>query len=92
MDDAHRRTWIPLALVPAAIGAATLTRAADPRAAAICDSRRIVSQYRNIFEFPPRFAPSGNSTDAPLMGNGDMAVCVAGPPEAQRFYFNKNDF
>jgi len=30
--------------------------------------------------------------DGPLLGNGDLGVAMAGPPEAQRFYFGKNDF
>jgi hypothetical protein len=30
--------------------------------------------------------------DGPLLGNGDVGVVLAGPPEAQRFYISKNDF
>jgi hypothetical protein len=30
--------------------------------------------------------------DGPLLGNGDLGVVLAGPPEDQRFYLGKNDF
>ena len=30
--------------------------------------------------------------DGPLLGNGDVGVVLAGPPEAQAFYIGKNDF
>jgi hypothetical protein len=30
--------------------------------------------------------------DGPLLGNGDVGVVLAGPPEAQVFYIGKNDF
>ena len=30
--------------------------------------------------------------DGPLLGNGDVGVVLAGPPEAQQFHLGKNDF
>ena len=30
--------------------------------------------------------------DGPLLGNGDVGIVLAGPPEAQAFYIGKNDF
>jgi hypothetical protein len=36
------------------------------------ESKRIISQYINEFNSPPRYAPCDVSTDAILMGNGDM--------------------
>ena len=35
--------------------------------------------------------PRYQQLDAPLMGNGDMAVAVCGNPENQQFWLSKND-
>ena len=56
------------------------------------EARRIVSRHRTVFTHPPRRIPSKTQTDAPLLGNGNMAVALGGPPEAQRFWLCKNDF
>ena len=56
------------------------------------EARRIVSRHRTVFTHPPRRIPSRKQTDAPLLGNGDMAVALGGPPEAQRLWLCKNDF
>ena len=56
------------------------------------EARRIVSRHRTVFTNPPRRIPSRTQTDAPLLGNGDMAVALGGPPEAQRLWLCKNDF
>lgn len=45
------------------------------------EARRIVSRHRTVFTHPPRRIPSRTQTDAPLLGNGDMAVALGGPPE-----------
>jgi alpha-L-fucosidase 2 len=56
------------------------------------ESKRIVSQYINEFNSPPRYAPCDVSTDAILLGNGDMAVAISGTANNIRFWLNKNDF
>ena len=45
-----------------------------------------------IFISPPTRVPTRTMPDGPLLGNGDVGVVLAGPPEAQTFYIGKNDF
>ncbi len=45
-----------------------------------------------IFTSPPSHVPTRGMPDGPLLGNGDVGVVLAGPPEAQTFYIGKNDF
>jgi hypothetical protein len=52
----------------------------------------IVNQHTGIFASPPRSVPTRGMPDGPLLGNGDVGVVLAGPPEAQVFYIGKNDF
>jgi len=48
--------------------------------------------YTAVFNAPPRAVPTRSMPDGPLLGNGDVGVVLAGPPEAQMFYIGKNDF
>jgi alpha-L-fucosidase 2 len=48
--------------------------------------------YTAVFTAPPRAVPTSGMPDGPLLGNGDVGVVLAGPPEAQTFYIGKNDF
>ena len=53
----------------------------------------IISQYKNSTDAPPKCGHyTKASTDALLMGNGDMGLSVGGEAEALRFWINKNDF
>jgi hypothetical protein len=53
----------------------------------------IVSQYHNSTDKPPAWAHYKKwSTDALLMGNGDLGLSVGGEAESLRFWINKNDF
>ena len=53
----------------------------------------IVSQYKNSTDRPPAFGHYMKwSTDALLMGNGDLGLSVGGEAESLRFWINKNDF
>lgn len=53
----------------------------------------IVSRYRNRADKPPEWGHDKKwSTDALLMGNGDMGLSVGGEAESLRFWINKNDF
>ena len=53
----------------------------------------IISQYKNTTDKPPAFGHYLKwSTDALLMGNGDMGLSVGGEAESLRFWINKNDF
>jgi hypothetical protein len=52
----------------------------------------VVSKHLGVFREPPKKVPSDKSVDGPLMGNGDVGVVLAGPPEELVFYIGKNDF
>ena len=56
------------------------------------DTRRIVSQYKAEFRYPAKGAPNKTIVDGPLMGNGDLGVCISAVPDAKRFWLCKNDF
>ena len=51
-----------------------------------------VSAFTSVFTAPPMPLPRYQQLDAPLLGNGDMAVAMSGGPEAQQFWLGKNDF
>ena len=53
---------------------------------------RAPMDYKAVFDAPPRGVPTQAMPDGPLLGNGDVGVVLAGPPEAQRFHIGKNDF
>ena len=52
----------------------------------------IVAKHVAIFDKPPQHVPTPGMVDGPLLGNGDVGVVLAGPPEAQQFHLGKNDF
>ena len=56
------------------------------------ESKRIITQYVNEFTSPPQYAPCDTSTDAALLGNGDISVAISGTADNLRFWLNKNDF
>jgi hypothetical protein len=51
-----------------------------------------VAKHVAIFDKPPQHVPTQGMVDGPLLGNGDVGVVLAGPPEAQQFHVGKNDF
>ena len=55
-------------------------------------SKRVVSPYKAVFRGLPKGTPSKTIVDGPLLGNGDMGVCIAGIDHGQRFWLCKNDF
>ena len=66
--------------------AATVT---DPTAA---QALATVAQFQGEWTSPPTNISGGETTDAPLMGNGDVGVAVGGSINDQTFYIGKNDF
>lgn len=52
----------------------------------------VVSKHIIRFDAPPSKIPVQHSVDAPLLGNGSIAVALAGPPDKQTFYIARNDF
>jgi len=69
-----------------------LLQVAVPGIAIAADGLAIVSGHTAIFKEPAKHVPTNGMVDGPLMGNGDVGVVVAGPPENQMFYVGKNDF
>lgn len=55
------------------------------------DALEIVDRHRVVFTAPPARLPSNNSTDAPLLGNGDFLAALGGSPERLALYLSKND-
>jgi alpha-L-fucosidase 2 len=51
-----------------------------------------VARFQGVWTSPPTNLSSGETTDAPLMGNGDVGVAVGGSVDDQTFYIGKNDF
>ena len=47
--------------------------------------------FTSVFTQPPMAMPRYQQLDAPLLGNGDMAVAIGGQPEDQQFWLSKND-
>ena len=56
------------------------------------EARRIVSQYKAMVPNPGKGTPSRTAVNAPLLGNGDMGVCIGAIDKGQRFWLCKNDF
>jgi hypothetical protein len=56
------------------------------------ETRRIVSQYKAMVPGSTKGTPSKTIVDGPLMGNGDMGVCISAIDNGYRFWLCKNDF
>ena len=48
--------------------------------------------FKNYWNKPPSRTPGDISVDAPLMGNGDLTMCVGFHEDLLRYYLSKNDF
>lgn len=70
----------------------TLTSIAALAGCAFASQPDPVAKHVGVFTHPPRAVPTRGMPDGPLLGNGDVGVVLAGPPEAQVFYIGKNDF
>jgi hypothetical protein len=77
-----------LSAVPGASAAAAPTPS-DPTSALALPT---VGQFDGEWNSPPTTLTSGETVDAPLMGNGDVGVAVGGSIDEQTFYVGKNDF
>ena len=83
------------ATATALVSAALVTVASQPAMAdtvTATQAMRIVSQYQGVWTTPPTQLTTGETTDAPEMGNGDVGVAVGGSIDDQTFYLGKNDF
>ena len=45
------------------------------------EALRVVSRYQAEFSEPPKGVPTGAVVDGPILGNGDIGVALAGPPQ-----------
>jgi alpha-L-fucosidase 2 len=75
-----------------ATGSAPSSLAGDPTAAAAAQALRTVAQFQGVWNSPPTVLNTGETPDAPLMGNGNLGVAVGGSIDDQTFYLGKNDF
>ena len=49
-------------------------------------------RFKNYWTQPPTRIPSDFSVDAPLLGNGDLTMCIGFKEDRLQFYLSKNDF
>ncbi len=56
------------------------------------EGERIAGTHTIVFTKPAAAVPTNGMPDGPLLGNGDLGVVLAGPPEALAFHIGKNDF
>ena len=78
-------------------GASPATAASAGSSAAVCDptaaqALRTVAGFQGEWNSPPTVLTNGETTDAPLLGNGGVGVAVTGSIDDQTFYLGKNDF
>jgi alpha-L-fucosidase 2 len=52
----------------------------------------LATQYVGTFSSPPTQTDTQETTDAPLLGNGDLGVAVLGNVDAMTFILGKNEF
>lgn len=53
---------------------------------------RIVQQYQGVFTAPPSVTNTDQTTDAPLLGNGDVGVAILNKIDTMTFILHKNEF
>ena len=54
--------------------------------------KQFFPKHRYLFEKPPEHTPADHSIDAPLLGNGDVGVAIAGNSWTREYLIAKNDF
>ena len=79
-----------LALSSCLAAAAPLHAAPDPITGD--QATRIVQKYRGTWNSVPTNTATDETPDAPVLGNGDVGVVIAGPASALTFEIGKNEF
>ncbi|MBV4357494.1 glycosyl hydrolase family 95 catalytic domain-containing protein [Pinibacter aurantiacus] len=78
--------FLLVAIIMISSAIAVCQQGAENAALAIVDAHKI------SFTAPARHVPTDKMPDAPLLGNGDIGVAIAGAPDSLSFYIGKNDF
>lgn len=58
----------------------------------LAEGEKTMPNQTVVFAQPARRVPTAGMVDGPLLGNGDLGVVIAGPPEQLCFHIGKNDF
>ena len=66
-----------------AAGAAPVTSSSFPQ---------LAKTYSGVFSAPPKLNATGQTTDAPLLGNGDLGVSMQNNIDTATFILDKNEF
>lgn len=96
MDGFKKKTAIGLSLaillvsIPMVLPTGILTAKAD--ATTQNNALRIVSQYQGVFNTVPTWSNTQETSDCPLMGNGDVGVAVKNNIDTMTFILDKNEF
>jgi alpha-L-fucosidase 2 len=53
---------------------------------------KVAALYKGTFAAPPALTSTDQTTDAPLLGNGDLGVAVLNNVDAMTFILHKNEF
>ena len=85
-------TMKAISLAVGCLASAACSQSSAATATMETETRRIVSQYKAMFLYPAKGAPSKTIVNGPLLGNGDMGVCISAIDKGQRFWLCKNDF
>jgi len=90
----HARCLLPRAIRFLAISCVTMSSIANIEGDVITQDQsfRIVQKYKGVFLTPPTRIDSSMSTDAPLLGNGNLGVALLGNIDAMTFVLGKNEF
>lgn len=96
MSQSVKSVVQPTSVFPHAAACALilLTPAMEVTAAAapLSEGERIAATHTIAFDKPAAEVPTNGMPDGPLLGNGDLGVVQAGPPEALAYHIGKNDF
>ncbi|MEC0229774.1 discoidin domain-containing protein [Paenibacillus alba] len=90
-----RKAWAAsLAIIVASVSVITTVGVPSASADTITanHAQRIVSAYKGTWTSPPTDSNFGNTTNAPLLGNGDVGAVMVGNMDAMTIVLSKNEF
>ncbi|HEX3775211.1 MAG TPA: hypothetical protein VHV51_12150 [Polyangiaceae bacterium] len=83
---------IGLALMLAACGRGGDVVLGRQAAASVAPPAPIAAEYHGVFTAPPMFTDTDETTDAPLLGNGDLGVAILNDIDTMTFILHKTEF